>query len=55
MIWQGKNTRGAEAVDEEESLARGMRQEEMARVFVLMEAQINSRASSQVAFKIAGK
>lgn len=33
MIWQGKNTRDAEVVDEEEIL-RGMRQEEMARVFV---------------------
>jgi hypothetical protein len=46
MIWRGKNTRGAEMVDEEESIARKMRQEEMARLFVLMEAQINSRVSS---------
>lgn len=34
MLWQGKKTRSAEVVDEEENLARGMRQEEMARVFV---------------------
>lgn len=34
MIWQGKNRRAARVVDEEGNLARGMRQEEMARVFV---------------------